>query len=104
MPPQQQRPSDIWNDVADDMLAAADMAAASADHYARLDLPVKALAERRAEEMARMQAKRCRERSRILRELEEANDREDAIDQDATTGKYKLRWVPLRPWWRRFWG
>jgi len=87
------------------MLDAADMAAASAEHYARLDLPVKAVAERRAEELARMQAKRFRERAYVCRQLEDAKAAEEAARGDDTTGRYRVKWIPTGSWWKRwrFW-
>jgi len=125
-----QRASDVWNEVADECLDLADVAARSGDHFAteaaaaderakaaptaeakQRERQAQRTADREAhghrmvEAASRMQARRFRERARLLRAYEDAQALEDAARGDDTTGEYLIRFVPKGSWWKRwrFW-
>ena len=97
-----QRPSDVWSDAADALNDEAQLAAKSADHFARLGADAQVIRYRGAAEALNSTARAWHERARILRAKEDA---ELAAAQEGTTKRYRLLgWEPRRPWWRRWLG
>lgn len=90
------RPSDLWDEAADDLIDAAQVAAASAEHFDRLGSGDRATWYRGAAAGLTAQSTHYRKKARILRLHEDAMDR---ITDDATTVRYV--WLRER-WWMRW--